>query len=188
MARTVLVTETDAEADAYLAKPDCAVRYYFYYLSKLMKKGRLLADHEGPRQFDDEQLTVDWAIDNIMMAGSPATVADKLLAVREQVGPFGTLVLTGLDWDDPALWKRSMALTWPRRSCRVCVGRPRPPSPPNSLHSYDNRPETPQGGRAGLETRTGRCDHRGCAGLGKRRRRSGLRAGHGDQGDHQPLL
>ena len=24
---------------------------------------------------------------------------------------FGTLVLTGLDWDDPALWKRSMALT-----------------------------------------------------------------------------
>ena len=56
-------------------------------------------------------MTGDWAIDNIVIAGSPATVAEKLLAVREQVGPFGTLVLTGLDWDDPALWKRSMELT-----------------------------------------------------------------------------
>jgi alkanesulfonate monooxygenase SsuD/methylene tetrahydromethanopterin reductase-like flavin-dependent oxidoreductase (luciferase family) len=109
--RTVLVTETDAEAEAYLAKPDCAVRYYFYYLSKLMKKAGFSQIMKGLEQFDDEQLTVDWAIDNIVIAGSPATVADKLLAVREQVGPFGTLVLTGLDWDDPALWKRSMALT-----------------------------------------------------------------------------
>ena len=45
-----------------------------------------------------------------MIAGSPSTVAEKLLAVREQIGPFGTIVLTGLDWDDKALWKRSMAL------------------------------------------------------------------------------
>jgi len=30
--------------------------------------------------------------------------------VREQVGPFGAIVLTGLDWDDKELWKRSMAL------------------------------------------------------------------------------
>ncbi|MCC2665067.1 MAG: hypothetical protein K0S35_2989, partial [Geminicoccaceae bacterium] len=47
-------------------------------------------------QFDDAKLTVDWAIDNIVIAGSPATVAEKLLAVRDQVGPFGTIVLTGL--------------------------------------------------------------------------------------------
>ncbi len=45
-----------------------------------------------------------------MIAGSPATVAEKLLAVRDQIGPFGTIVLTGLDWDDKPLWKRSMEL------------------------------------------------------------------------------
>ena len=106
----MLVTETDAEAKAYLAKPDCAVRYYFYYLSSLMKKAGFSQIMKGLEQFDDEQLTVDWAIDNIVVAGSPATVAEKLLAVREQVGPFGTMVLTGLDWDDKALWQRSMAL------------------------------------------------------------------------------
>ena len=79
------------------------MRYYFYYLSKLMKKAGFSQIMKGLEQFDDEQLTVDWAIDNIVIAGSPATVAEKLLAVREQVGPFGTLVLTGPDWDDPAL-------------------------------------------------------------------------------------
>jgi alkanesulfonate monooxygenase SsuD/methylene tetrahydromethanopterin reductase-like flavin-dependent oxidoreductase (luciferase family) len=106
----VLVTETDAEAKAYLAKSDCAVRYYFYYLSSLMKKAGFSQIMKGLEQFEDEQLTVDWAIENIVIAGSPATVTEKLLAVREQVGPFGTLVLTGLDWDDKALWQRSMAL------------------------------------------------------------------------------
>jgi alkanesulfonate monooxygenase SsuD/methylene tetrahydromethanopterin reductase-like flavin-dependent oxidoreductase (luciferase family) len=65
---------------------------------------------KGVEKFDDEQLTVDWAIDNIVIAGSPSTVAEKLLAVRDEVGPFGTIVLTGLDWDDKPLWKRSMEL------------------------------------------------------------------------------
>ena len=65
---------------------------------------------KGLEQFDDDLLTVDWAIDNIVIAGSPATVTEQLLAVREEVGPFGTIVLTGLDWDEPAVWKRSMEL------------------------------------------------------------------------------
>ena len=104
------MTETDAEAAAYLARPDCAVRYYFYYLSSLMKKAGFAQIMKGLEQFSDDELTVDWAIENIVIAGSPATVAEKLLAVREQIGPFGTIVLTGLDWDDKALWKRSMAL------------------------------------------------------------------------------
>ena len=42
--------------------------------------------------------------------GSPATVAEKILAVRDQVGPFGSIVTTGLDWDDKGMWKNSMAL------------------------------------------------------------------------------
>ncbi len=110
LARTVLVAETDAEAERYLARPGCAPRYYFHYLSSLMKKAGFSQVMKGLYEFSDEQLTVDWALDNIMIAGSPATVAEKLLAVRDEVGPFGTIVLTGLDWDDKALWKRSMAL------------------------------------------------------------------------------
>ncbi|MGH6944408.1 MAG: LLM class flavin-dependent oxidoreductase [Geminicoccaceae bacterium] len=110
LARTVVVAETDAEAERYLARPDCAPRYYFHYLSALMKKAGFAQIMKGLSQMSDDQLTVDWALENIMIAGSPATVAEKLLALRERVGPFGTLVLAGLDWDDKGLWRRSMAL------------------------------------------------------------------------------
>ena len=46
--RTVLVTETDAEAKAYLARPGLR-RALLFLLSQLAdEEGRLLADHEGP--------------------------------------------------------------------------------------------------------------------------------------------
>ncbi len=110
VARTILVTETDQDAERYLAKPDCAPRYYFNYLSSLMKKAGFSQIMKGLSEMSDDQLTVDWALDNIMIAGSPVTVAEKLRDLRSEIGPFGTLVLAGLDWDDKALWQRSMEL------------------------------------------------------------------------------
>jgi hypothetical protein len=39
--------------------------------------------------------------------GSPSTVLDKLVAFRERVGPFGTLLMTGIDWAGPNKdWER----------------------------------------------------------------------------------
>ena len=39
--------------------------------------------------------------------GSPRTVLDKLVALRERVGPFGTLLQIGLDWSGPnEAWER----------------------------------------------------------------------------------
>jgi hypothetical protein len=37
-------------------------------------------------------------------------VLDQLVALREETGHFGTLLMGGHDWDKPALWKRSMEL------------------------------------------------------------------------------
>ena len=37
-------------------------------------------------------------------------MVDQILELREQIGPFGTLVYTGLDWVDKALGVRSMEL------------------------------------------------------------------------------
>ena len=45
-----------------------------------------------------------------MITGTPDSVADQLLAFREQTGDFGELVYAGLDWVDPDLAKRSMEL------------------------------------------------------------------------------
>jgi hypothetical protein len=37
-------------------------------------------------------------------------VLDQLVALRDEVGHFGTLLMAGHDWDHPKLWRRSMEL------------------------------------------------------------------------------
>ena len=55
----------------------------------------------------DAELTVDAIIDGRVIYGSPQTVADKLIAHRDAVGPFGTLLVTGVDWGGPnGAWGR----------------------------------------------------------------------------------
>ncbi len=110
VARTVLVTETDAEAEAYLQRPDCALRFYFDYLGGQFRIGKLMKIFKGLHEMEDDEATTEWALRNIVIAGSPETVAQQLLACREEVGEFGTLVVTGIDWDDKALWRNSMRL------------------------------------------------------------------------------
>jgi len=45
-----------------------------------------------------------------VIAGTVNTVVDQLLAFREKIGDFGTLVYACHDWLDPALGRRSMQL------------------------------------------------------------------------------
>jgi len=46
----------------------------------------------------------------LVIAGSPRRVLDQLVALRDEVGHFGTLLMGGHDWDQPKLWRRSMEL------------------------------------------------------------------------------
>ena len=50
------------------------------------------------------------SIDKLVIWGSPQKVADELLAFREEVGDFGTLLYAGKDWLDRDLGRRSMVL------------------------------------------------------------------------------
>ena len=45
-----------------------------------------------------------------MIYGTPDAVTDQLLAFREEVGDFGTLLYAGHDWTDKKLARRSMEL------------------------------------------------------------------------------
>ena len=55
----------------------------------------------------DEEATVDVITEGCMLYGSPKTMLDKLVAFRDEVGPFGTLLMTGLDWSGPnEAWER----------------------------------------------------------------------------------
>jgi alkanesulfonate monooxygenase SsuD/methylene tetrahydromethanopterin reductase-like flavin-dependent oxidoreductase (luciferase family) len=46
----------------------------------------------------------------LVIAGTVDSVVNQILAFREKVGDFGTLLYACHDWMDPALGKRSMQL------------------------------------------------------------------------------
>ncbi len=55
----------------------------------------------------DEEATVEAITEGCTLYGSPKTLLDKLVAFRDEVGPFGTLLMTGLDWLGPnEAWER----------------------------------------------------------------------------------
>ena len=55
----------------------------------------------------DEEATVEAITEGCALYGSPKTMLDKLVAFRDEVGPFGTLLMTGLDWTGPnEAWER----------------------------------------------------------------------------------
>ena len=57
----------------------------------------------------DEPTAVDVAR-SMFTYGTPDSVLDQLVAFREEVGLFGTLVSVAHDWDRPEMWTRSMQL------------------------------------------------------------------------------
>lgn len=111
VSRSVLVTETDAEAEDYLADPDNAFSFYYRFFIHSFAHGRkalfmLKPDLDMP----DEAVTVDAVKRALVIAGSPRRVLDQLVALRDEIGHFGTLLMSGHDWDQPKLWRRSMEL------------------------------------------------------------------------------
>lgn len=107
VASYILVAGSDAEARERVYAPDSAYRYTFGYLYEVLKRAGRLANLKPRRDMRDEDLTVDAIIEGRVLYGSPETVASRLIAFRERVGPFGTLLVTGVDWGGRnAAWGR----------------------------------------------------------------------------------
>lgn len=105
--RCIHVAPSDAEARERVMSPDSSYQYYFGYMSEILRGlGRLIALKPRPDMPDDE-VTVDKIIDSRVIFGSPQTVLEKLAALRDGAGPFGSLLMTGVDWGGPnAAWER----------------------------------------------------------------------------------
>ena len=110
VAKSIFVADDEATARAYARGPKSPYAHYFKsLLSKLIKNGRsnLFKEDQAMR---DSDLTLDRVMDRLVIFGTPDSVVEKLLAFREEVGPFGTLLYAGHDWVDAELGKRSMRL------------------------------------------------------------------------------
>jgi alkanesulfonate monooxygenase SsuD/methylene tetrahydromethanopterin reductase-like flavin-dependent oxidoreductase (luciferase family) len=111
IARTVFVADDDKVAAAYgRTDPKSPFRFYYHQLkTKLTKMNRHVVFKEHKDQSDAE-VTLDFVLDRLVIAGTVNKVVDQILAFRERVGDFGELVYAGMDWVDAKLEKRSMQL------------------------------------------------------------------------------
>lgn len=112
VARSVVVGSSDAEAEDYLLDPDGPMAYWFAYtIAGFRNRGALHLLRPDEHAADGgEPPEEDWtAIARSMVAwGSPATVAEKIAALRDETGDFGVLTVTAHEWDDADFARRSL--------------------------------------------------------------------------------
>jgi alkanesulfonate monooxygenase SsuD/methylene tetrahydromethanopterin reductase-like flavin-dependent oxidoreductase (luciferase family) len=110
VAKSIFVADDAATARRYATDPKGPYHFYYHSLfTKLMRGGRANLFKTYQDQ-PDEELNVPTIIEQLVIHGTPEQVAEKILAFREQVGDFGTLLYAGHDWMDKKLARRSMEL------------------------------------------------------------------------------
>ena len=110
VAKSVFVADDMATARRYATDPDSPYRFYYNQLLLKMRKNNRLELFKSHRDQPDDEVTLDDVCDKLIIWGTPDKVADDILALREEVGDFGTLLYAGKDWADPALGRTSMRL------------------------------------------------------------------------------
>jgi alkanesulfonate monooxygenase SsuD/methylene tetrahydromethanopterin reductase-like flavin-dependent oxidoreductase (luciferase family) len=107
VARNVMVAPSDSEARERVFGEEGANRYFYTYMREVLASVGLLVVLKPRADMPDEEATVEAITEGCVIYGSPQTVLDKLVAFRDAVGPFGTLLMTGLDWSEPnEAWER----------------------------------------------------------------------------------
>ena len=110
VAKSIFIADDDGVARRYAKEKGSPYRFYYRNLmKKLIGNGRPEL-FKRDRAMPDEAITLDYVVDSLVICGTVNSVVDQLLAFREEVGDFGTLLYAGHDWVDPALSRRSMEL------------------------------------------------------------------------------
>jgi alkanesulfonate monooxygenase SsuD/methylene tetrahydromethanopterin reductase-like flavin-dependent oxidoreductase (luciferase family) len=107
VSRSVVVAPSDAQAEERVFGQEGSNRYFFTYIRDVLHRVGILPILKPRPEMSDEETTPEAILSECVIYGSPTTVLDKLVAFRERVGPFGTLLMTGMDWGGPnAAWER----------------------------------------------------------------------------------
>jgi alkanesulfonate monooxygenase SsuD/methylene tetrahydromethanopterin reductase-like flavin-dependent oxidoreductase (luciferase family) len=110
VAKSIFVADDEKTAQRYGKGAEGPYHFYFKQLTrKLVGGGRsnlFKLDQNQP----DSEITPEAVTNKLVIAGTVDSVVDQILAFRDQIGDFGTLMYACHDWVDPALGKRSMQL------------------------------------------------------------------------------
>jgi alkanesulfonate monooxygenase SsuD/methylene tetrahydromethanopterin reductase-like flavin-dependent oxidoreductase (luciferase family) len=110
VAKSIFVADNEATVRRMTRDPGNPFAYYFRNLQRKAQRTRGNAFFKHDPSVPDEAVTDDYLISQMLIAGTVNEVADELLAFREHIGPFGTLLYAGHDWADVPAMRRSMEL------------------------------------------------------------------------------
>ena len=110
VAKNICVAKDAKTARAYARDPGSPYVFYYSQLLTKMRRGNRLELFKRDRDMPDEEVTLDYVLDQLIIHGDVESVADQLLAVREEIGPFQHLVYAGHDWTDLEIGRNSMIL------------------------------------------------------------------------------
>jgi alkanesulfonate monooxygenase SsuD/methylene tetrahydromethanopterin reductase-like flavin-dependent oxidoreductase (luciferase family) len=111
VAKSIFVADNDSDVRAYGKGENGPYAFYFKQLMRKLIGGNGRSNLFKPDQsMPDSALTLEYVMDQLVIAGTVNEVVDQLLKFREQIGDFGTLLYACHDWIDPVLGKRSMEL------------------------------------------------------------------------------
>jgi alkanesulfonate monooxygenase SsuD/methylene tetrahydromethanopterin reductase-like flavin-dependent oxidoreductase (luciferase family) len=110
VAKSIFVADDLNTAREYALGPQSPYRYYYSQLLTKMKKHGRANLFKADQNMSDDEVTLEGVLDDCVIWGTPDKVADELLALREDVGEFGTLLYAGKDWADVDLGRKSMIL------------------------------------------------------------------------------
>ena len=110
VAKSIFVADDEATVRRLTRDPGNPFAYYFRNLVRKGQAIRGLALFKHDPGVPDAAVTDDYLASQLLIAGTPGEVVDRLHAFREQIGPFGRLLYVGHDWADPGAMRRSMVL------------------------------------------------------------------------------
>jgi alkanesulfonate monooxygenase SsuD/methylene tetrahydromethanopterin reductase-like flavin-dependent oxidoreductase (luciferase family) len=123
VARTIFVADDDKTAERYArTDPSSPYRYYWDKLRGNMMRAKRHVIFKKDEKEDDSAVTLERLLDELVICGTPAKVADEILRLRDTAGSFGEIVYAGMDWVDPRLARRSMELMAQEVMPRVTAG------------------------------------------------------------------
>ena len=110
IARTILMNDNAHRAEDYVAVLDGSLSFYFLYFTNLYRNRSILTMPKRDLNVADNNLKLDDVIRSMVTFVNVDSALDQLVALCESWGPFSTLLMVGHDWDEKAIWRRSMTL------------------------------------------------------------------------------
>lgn len=109
--KSIFVADDEETARRYAKSADGPYGFYFWNLLTKRRSSTGNVDiYKHDLTLPDAAITIEYMLDRLVIAGTAESVAEQILAFRDTIGDFGTLLYCGHDWAEPKLARRSMEL------------------------------------------------------------------------------